>query len=73
MIQKLMKVKIKYEIDALRVRPNKSEVDTLCCDNNKIISSSNWIPKYDLKKGLIKTIQWYKKNSSLFQSDSYNV
>ena len=74
MIQNLMNVKIQYEVDNLRVRPKNSEVDVLCCDNNKIISSTNWSPKYDLKKGLLQTIQWLEKNSSLYyQSNFYNV
>tara|TARA_Y100000590_G_scaffold456954_1_gene608578 strand:+ start:2055 stop:3035 length:981 start_codon:yes stop_codon:yes gene_type:complete len=72
-IQNLMNIKIPYEVDSLRIRPEKSEVDVLCCNNNKIINYSNWLPKYDLEKGLLKTIQWLEKNYSFYQSNSYNV
>ena len=72
-IQNLMNIEIQYEVDNLRVRPKKSEVDVLCCDNNKIINSSNWLPKYSLEKGLLSTIQWLEENNSLFKSSFYNV
>lgn len=35
---------------------------------NKIKNSVNWRPKWDIKKGLIHTIRWWKKNKSKLKS-----
>ena len=57
-----------------RIRPGASEVERLFCDNRKIISSTNWKPKYDINSGLKKTIEWMDKNQMLLKlSDDYVV
>ena len=73
LISKIMKTEIKIESDEVRVRPEKSEVERLFCDNSKIISETKWKPKYDLEKGLEETILWMEKNSALYKADIYNV
>ncbi|MGB9720033.1 MAG: NAD-dependent epimerase/dehydratase family protein [bacterium] len=35
------------------------------CENSNIIKESNWMPEYDLKKGMEETIRWYQKNGFL--------
>lgn len=58
-----------------RRRPKKSEVERLICDNSKAIKLLNWTPKFDLDKGLRKTIKWFcdQNNLSRYKSDIYNV
>ena len=54
------------------MRPEKSEVNRLVCDNSKIKKYTNWQPKYNLEKGLRETIKWLEDNKKLFKSDIYN-
>ncbi|MEO0137308.1 MAG: NAD(P)-dependent oxidoreductase [candidate division WOR-3 bacterium] len=35
------------------------------CSNEKIIGDTGWRPKYDLKTGMEKTLDWYRKNGYL--------
>ena len=58
-----------------RIRPLKSEVDRLFCDNSKLLKGSKWTPKYSISKGLQATVKWMedKKNLNLYKSDIYNV
>jgi NAD dependent epimerase/dehydratase len=61
--------------DDLRIRPKKSEVDRLLCDNRRIGKFTNWTPHVSLKNGLIKTIEWFKNSENMcrYKSDIYNV
>jgi len=56
-----------------RVRPAKSEVNQLLCENTKLIKETKWKPNYNLDKGLIETIKWIKNNKSYFLSNDYMV
>jgi len=58
--------------DKKRLRPMKSEVDRLFCDNDKLIKNTNWKAENNLEKGLKKTINWLRKNKNLFKGDIYN-
>ena len=53
------------------LRPKKSEVFRLLCDNKKFISATNFKPKFNLKKGLIKTIEWYKDNLDEYKNSEF--
>jgi len=78
-IKELMNVEILIEEDKSRIRPKKSEVDRLLCDNHKILNSTSWKPKYandeGLSKALRKTIDWFSDSSNLkhYKSDFYNL
>ena len=73
-----MKKKKKLIQEKQRLRPSKSEVYRLICDNKKLIKLTNWKAKnsgqVNLIKGLTKTIEWYKKEENLikFKSNIYN-
>jgi dTDP-glucose 4,6-dehydratase len=41
-----------------RVRPRKSEVDRLICDNSKARELLDWEPRTSLEEGLTSTINW---------------
>lgn len=59
--------------DISRIRPEKSEVERLFCDNSKLKSLTDWRPEVDLKKGLELTIEWLKNNLNKYKSNIYNV
>lgn len=61
--------------DNARVRPSKSEVHRLWCDNSKIKSITEFAPDYKIETGLLETINWFTKpeNLSKYKTDIYNV
>lgn len=63
----------KIVCDEIRLRPEKSEVDRLLGDNNKILSLTNWRPQYDLNTGIAETIEWIKENLNSYKADRYNI
>jgi len=79
LIAELMEVKIRIREDAQRVRPKGSEVERLVADASKAKKLLGWEPKYagreGLKKGLLKTIEWFRKPENLrhYQDDRYVV
>ncbi len=73
LISNIMNCEIIPKADNQRVRPEKSEVERLWCDNSKIIKNTSWKPEYTLEAGLSETIKWMQKNTSLYKSDIYNV
>ncbi len=56
-----------------RIRPNKSEVERLWCDNTKAKDLLGWKPKTGFDEGLKKTIEWISDNVHLYKSELYNV
>ena len=72
-IAHLIGTEISIESENLRVRPEKSEVERLFCDNSKLVSNTAWEPKYNLENGLIETIDWIKKNLSMYKGNIYNI
>lgn len=73
LIADIIGVKIQIETEETRVRPKKSEVERLMCNNEKILKNTNWKPDYNLKKGLTETIEWIKNNLNIYKIDLYNV
>ena len=72
-IAELLGIKIVIKEDKQRVRPENSEVERLRCDNKKLMKYANWMPQYDLRKGLNETISWIKDNLEVYKYDIYNV
>lgn len=72
-ITKIINLEISIKEDSKRFRPSKSEVNRLCCDNKKILNTTNWKPAYDLDKGLEETVDWFKKYVSSYRSDIYHI
>ena len=71
-IMKLTNNKKFIKINSKRKRPKLSEVENLQCNNKKIKKIKNWKPKIKLKKGLKKTLEWFKNNKN-FHSDQYII
>ncbi len=74
-IGKIMNKEITFLKDEQRIRPKKSEVYRLLCDNSKIRKLTGYSPEYDIDAGLSETINWFMdpKNLSKYKSDIYNV
>jgi NAD dependent epimerase/dehydratase len=75
MISKIMKEDVHFIEDDKRIRPKKSEVTRLWCDNSKIKKLTGYTPEYDIESGLKQTIDWFTNPSNLskYKSDIYNV
>ncbi len=73
LISNLVGIKKRILLDKKRIRPAKSEVWELICDNSKIKKMTNWRPETDFKAGLIETIDWIKNNSEKYKADIYNI
>lgn len=75
LIKKIMKSDVEFITEEQRVRPGKSEVFRLWCDNTKIKKLCNFEPKFDIKSGLKATIDWFSKTENLkkYKADIYNV
>ncbi len=73
LISEVIGTKINVISDQQRVRPDKSEVERLYCDNSKIIKNTNWTPEYNLESGIKGTVSWIKENMNLYKPDIYNV
>ncbi|MBA4391638.1 MAG: NAD-dependent dehydratase [Syntrophus sp. (in: bacteria)] len=58
-----------------RKRPEKSEVERLLSDNTLIQRLTGWKPEVSLRKGIEKTIAWFRENENLkrYKPDIYNV
>jgi len=59
--------------DPQRIRPEKSEVERLWCDNTKAKRLLKWQPKVDFDEGLNRTIGWISDNIDLYKPEVYNV
>lgn len=75
LIKKIMKSDVEFVIDNQRVRPEKSEVFRLWCDNSKIKSMVNFEPKFTIESGLQETIEWFKNDRNLakYKGNMYNL
>lgn len=75
LIKEMMNSEVEFISDEERVRPGKSEVFRLWCDNSKIKSLTGFEPKYSLRAGLSETIQWFLDPAHLskYKADIYNV
>ena len=71
LIAEIMNLKIEILTEKVRLRPDRSEVDRLWCENSKAKKLTNWQPRYagenGLKEGLKKTIEWFTIPENLQQ------
>jgi nucleoside-diphosphate-sugar epimerase len=61
--------------DTARLRPERSEVERLRCDNSKLRHAAGFGPKTTLREGLALTIAWFQdpRNLGRYKEDIYNV
>lgn len=75
LIKGLMNSNIEILQQKERLRPEKSEVFRLCCDNTKIRNLTGFEPEYAIEEGLKKTIEWFTRPDNLrkYKADIYNI
>ena len=75
LIKEMMQSKVEVIKDDERLRPEKSEVYRLWCDNKKIRDLTGFEPKYSIKEGLKKTIDWFTNPDNLkkYKTNIYDV
>jgi NAD dependent epimerase/dehydratase len=59
--------------DPRRVRPQKSEVMALICDNTKARETVGWEPQVSLEEGLGHCADFIREHLDLFKADEYAV
>ena len=74
-IRELMGSDAEIVADEKRMRPEKSEVFRLWCDNSKIEKLTGFKPQIDIREGMRRTIEWFavKENLKKYKSSIYNV
>mgnify|MGYP003988236051 FL=1 len=74
-IKEIMQSDVEFITDKQRIRPKKSEVFRLWCDNTKIEKLTGFKPQFDIREGLQKTINWITEPEHLkvYKSEIYNV
>lgn len=69
----LLNKTIEIRTEKKRVRPEKSEVMKLICDNSKAEAFMDWRPTYSLKQGLGETIKFIEKHLDHYKPEIYNL
>ena len=71
----IMESKPIHKLDNHRVRPWKSEVFRLLCDNQKLIKLTDFKHQFDLRSGLERTVSWFQSDSNLsrYKPDIFNL
>ena len=74
-IKDIMHSDVNFLTDKQRMRPQNSEVFRLWCDNSKIRRLTGFEPRYSIREGLVKTVQWFTKPENLvkYKPGLYNV
>jgi len=79
LIAEAMGVEVEIETEAVRLRPDKSEVERLWADNSKAKKLTDWEPIYGgregFKRGLAETAAWFAEPENLkrYKSNIYNI
>jgi NAD dependent epimerase/dehydratase len=60
-------------LDEARLRPEKSEVMELRCDNRKIKRLTGWSPNVKIEYGLGRTVRYIEENLERYKPNVYNV
>jgi len=74
-IKDIFKSEVEFISDEQRIRPTNSEVFRLWGDNTLLKELTGFEPKYDIRKGLEITCEWFKNPNNLkkYKADIYNV
>jgi NAD dependent epimerase/dehydratase len=65
--------KIELVQEQIRIRPQMSEVDQLCCNPQKLKEITSFLPEVSLEEGLEKTIEWFSSRQSEYKVGIYHV
>lgn len=72
-ILELMNCEAQLVTDAERIRPEKSEVWRLIGSHAKMRAMTGWQPRYNLRDGLVETIEWLRSHAHHYKPKIYNV
>lgn len=70
-IAALMGKEIDIVTESERLRPEKSEVGRLWCDNTRAKRLLGWSPAVPLDEGLSQTIAWFREHPGLYRPNHY--
>jgi len=75
LIKDIMHSDVRFITDEQRIRPESSEVFRLWCDNTKIRELTGFEPRYSIREGLEKTVEWFTKPENLakYKPGLYNI
>ncbi len=75
LIKEIMQSEVEFITEEQRIRPEGSEVFRLWCDNGKIKGLTGFEPKYSLRDGLEKTVEWFSRQENLakYKTGVYNI
>ncbi|NJA07664.1 SDR family NAD(P)-dependent oxidoreductase [Methylococcaceae bacterium WWC4] len=75
LIKSIMASDVEFLVDEQRLRPEKSEVNRLWCDNAKLKALTGFAPQVGLEEGLRRTVAWFGEADNLkkYKTDIYNV
>ena len=76
-LEKQNKIKLKILNDKKRLRPENSEVMRLISSNKKAKKILNWKPIFigndGFNRGIIKTLEWFKKNRKNYSTSEFII
>ena len=64
---------VEIEVDAERLRPEKSEVTRLLSDNHLAKELLGWVPIINRREGLTKTIDWISEHRQHYSATQYQI
>jgi len=73
MVEKLLHCSLEIQQEEERLRPERSEVFTLICNNTLAKQLMDWQPEMSLEQGLSLTIEWFKGNLKSDSIETYVV
>jgi dTDP-glucose 4,6-dehydratase len=73
MVMKIMGVRVEIVTDESRMRPEKSEVRRLLCDNTRAREWMGWQPRVPVEEGLRRTVEWFLANRHRYKARLFNV
>lgn len=75
LIAEIMGRDVKFTVDEARLRPDSSEVMRLQGDSTLLRDLTGWKPRFSLREGLEKTVEWFTDpaNLSRYKPGLYNV
>ena len=65
LISDIMGTKFRVICDPQRIRPEKSEVLRLKCENSKLKTACGLVPSLSMRQGLESTIRWFTEPANL--------
>lgn len=75
LIKEIMGSNVQFVTDEQRIRPEKSEVFRLWCDNARIRNLTGFVPRLSIREGLELTVRWFTepKNLTRYKAGLYNL